>query len=145
MTGSTAERRGNSRLIVSVTRRLWRIDPNSTVRAAGGRQVSLAGLTEKQLQPETQADSGNPVTTSYTVFKTTNFGPGQVSTGWDYASGEADIPRDQHCFFLMNVDGAQRALRVDIGEDGRQLAPKRRVPNVNFNDAYRLCTWFTAS
>ena len=67
------------------------------------------------------------------------------STGWVYASGEADIPQHQICYFLMNVDGAQRDLRVNIGEDGRQLAPKRRVPNVNFNDAYRLCTWFSAT
>jgi hypothetical protein len=122
---------------------LLRIDPNSTLRAVGDPQASRAGLTERQLQPEAQADSGNRVTTSYTVFKTTNFGPGQVSTGWDYANGEADTPRDQYCFFLMNLDGSQRALRVDIGVDGRQLVPKRRLPNVNFNDAYRLCTWFS--
>lgn len=124
---------------------LLRIDPNSTLRAVSEPQSSGAGLTEQQLQPEAQANSGNPVTTSYTVFKTTNFGPGQVSTGWVYASGEADIPQHQICYFLMNVDGAQRDLRVNIGEDGRQLAPKRRVPNVNFNDAYRLCTWFSAT
>jgi hypothetical protein len=124
---------------------LLRIDPNSTVRAVSEPQLSRAGLTEQQLQPEAQADSGNPVTTSYSVFKTANYGPGQVSTSWDYASGEADMPQHQACFFLMNVDGAQRDLRIDIGEDGRQLAPNRRLPNVNFNDAYRLCSWFGAS
>ena len=74
---------------------LLRIDPNSTIRAVSDPQASRAGLTEQQLQPEAQADSGNPVTTSYTVFKTTNYGPGQVSTGWDYASGEADTPQHQ--------------------------------------------------
>jgi hypothetical protein len=125
-------------------RSLLRIDPNSTVRAVAGPPSLGAGLTEQQLQPEAQADSGNPVTTSYTVFKTTEYGPGQVSTSWSYASGEADVPEEQSCFFLMNV-GGQRGLRVDIGENGRQLAPKRRIPNVNFNDAYRLCTWFSAT
>jgi hypothetical protein len=124
---------------------LLHIDPNSSVRAVSDPQLSRAGLTEQQLQPEAQADSGNPVTTSYSVFKTTNYGLGQVSTSWDYASGEADIPQHQACFFIVNVDGAQRDLRVDIGENGRQLAPKRRLPNVNFHDAYRLCTWFSAT
>jgi hypothetical protein len=124
---------------------LLRIDPNSTVKAVSESHSSPAGLTEQQLQPEAQADSGNPVTTSYTVFKTTNFGPGRVSTGWTYASGEADIPQHQYCFFVMNVDGGQRDLRVDIGEEGRQLVPKRRLQNINFNDAYRLCSWFSAT
>jgi hypothetical protein len=124
---------------------LLRIDPNSTVRAVGDSQVSRAGLTEQQLQPEAHADSGNPVTTSYTVFQTTKYGPGEISTSWTYSGGEAETPQRQSCYFQMNVDGAQRNLRVNIGEDGRQPAPKRRIPNVDFNDAYRLCTWFSGT
>jgi hypothetical protein len=92
-----------------------------------------------------QVDSGNPVTTSYTVFRSTKYGPGEVWTGWTYSDGEAQIPEAQYCYFTMYIDRSQRGLRIDIGKDGRQLAPMRRVPNVNFNDAYRLCTWFNAT
>jgi hypothetical protein len=42
-----------------------RIDPNSSIRAVSEPQSSRVGLTEQQLQHEAQADSGNPVTTSY--------------------------------------------------------------------------------
>lgn len=39
---------------------LLRIDPNSTIRAVGDPQASRAGLTEKQLQPEAQAEFRKP-------------------------------------------------------------------------------------
>jgi hypothetical protein len=122
-----------------------RIDPNSSIRAVSEPQSSRVGLTEPATSARGAGRFRKPCDNKLRVLRTSKYGPGEVLTGWKYSDGEAQIPEDQYCYFTLNVDGAQRDLRIDIGKDGRQLAPIRRVPNVNFNDAYRLCTWFNAT
>jgi hypothetical protein len=58
------------------------------------------------------------------------------------ANGEAMAPQYQYCYYRQSIDGEQTALKIAIGENGRQLTPTRTIPNVDFNTAYRLCTWF---
>src|SRR5262249_14601877 len=59
-----------------------KLDPNSSVRVIGDLKIDLPQPTKQQLQVDTRGANNELPFTSYTIFRSTPYGKGEVVTGW---------------------------------------------------------------
>lgn len=97
--------------------------------------------TEAQLGTGGSQKGSASVNTAFTVFKTAAFGPGQVVTGWNFATSEQKSPQHQYCYYSEQIDGTSK-VTIDLGENGRPAANVRARPGMDPILAYATCVWF---
>jgi hypothetical protein len=104
----------------------------------------LAGSrpTEQQLAPDAKPVSNAKPVTDYTVFKTVQFGEGEVVTGWTFKSSEDSLPSRQYCYYTHeSTTDDNMSLRYNIAIDGTRMPSGRGMP-VNIEQAFANCVWF---
>lgn len=116
-----------------------KLDPNAKVRI-DGLQQAFPRPTEEQLRGTGKSSPAN-VVTNYTVFKSVDFGKGEVVTGWNFTSSEQSSPSRQYCYFSTNVED-QVQVRVDLAADGRALPMKKPPAGFDVAAALSQCIWF---
>ena len=83
-----------------------RLDPNSSVRVIG--DIKMPQPSTQQLQIDTTSGSDGLPFTSYTIFKSVQYGSGLVETGWAYDLSDTMRPKFQFCYYRENLDKAWR-------------------------------------
>jgi len=119
-----------------------KLDPNSAIRVVGDLKYIPPQPSKQQLQ-ENATSRGNELPfTSYTVFKSTNFGAGQITTGWQFDLSDPTRPRWQYCHYRQDISKG-KAIKYTIASDGKPHppAPLARLP-FNFNAALSNCIGF---
>jgi hypothetical protein len=119
-----------------------KLDPSSSVRVVGDFKIPQP--SQRQLQADASTANNELPFTSYTVFRTVNFGPGAViETGWFYNLSDTTRPRSQYCYYKQALD-VGFVGRIRIAEDG---SPQRPSPLIKlpfkFEEALANCSWFS--
>jgi hypothetical protein len=117
------------------------LDPNASVRIVG--DIKIPKPSPEQLQVNTPNGSDELPFTSYTIFKTVNYGSGNVETGWAYDLSDTMRPKYQYCFYTQAFDKGL-AGRIALAENGfpRKSSTSGRLP-FDFEDAVANCIWFS--
>jgi hypothetical protein len=77
-----------------------KLDPNSSVRVAG--DIKMPQPSNRQLQPNIMSGDRLPFT-SYTIFRSVEYGSGRVETGWQYDLSDTTRPRSQYCSYIETI------------------------------------------
>jgi hypothetical protein len=119
-----------------------RVDPSTTVKVAGKNDDVLPppALPPVQTTPSLQSK----VITQYTIFKTVQFGKGQVVTGWIFADSNQANPANQYCYYSEKADDTI-AVRTDLGTNRTMLNNLKPRPDMDLIAAYNSCIWFSGS
>lgn len=120
------------------------IDPNASVRlqeppAPPPPPAAPAPNNAQRSGPMTDRN-GQPVATSYTVFKTVPYRGGEVTTGYQFLSG-SDVPHRQYCYFIMRSPGGT-AQQTDLAVNGAYRSPTNVQRGLDARDAASNCIWF---
>jgi hypothetical protein len=132
------------------------LNPDAQVIARGTLTVDqLDTTTRHELDSVTRdfnkyppkTDDGLSITREVTVFTTVNIplstNHAQVVTGWQFPNGKEGTPTAQYCYYsTINPDNS--LLQYDLGFNGTaspvEHTPRDKVPN--FDDQFKLCSWF---
>jgi hypothetical protein len=116
------------------------LDPNSSVRVIG--DVKMPQPSSRQLQPDIRSGDVLPFT-SYTIFRSIDYGAGRVETGWNFELSDTSRPRSQYCSYIQDVTkGAQ--IKDVIAVNGVERPPAPNASRTyNFIDAVAKCIWFS--
>lgn len=122
-----------------------RLDPNSTIRVVGDLKYDVPQPSKQQLQVAANVGGEELPFTSYTIFKSTKYGIGDVVTGWSYALSDPIRPKHQYCYYRQTVaKGA--TYKHTIATNG---FPKRPSPltklSFDFDGAVANCIWFSGA
>jgi hypothetical protein len=117
-----------------------RLDPNSSVRVVG--DIKVPQPSTRQLQPNARSGDQLPFT-SYTIFRSVEYGQGRVETGWNYDLSDTTRPRSQYCSYIQSVaKGAQ--IKDVIAVNGLPRKPPVQVKaSFDFDGALLNCIWFS--
>ena len=120
-----------------------KLDPNSAIRVVGDLKYDLPQPSKQQLQEDATSKRSELPFTSYTVFKSTNFGAGKVETGWDFDLSDPTRPKWQYCYYKQGISMG-KAVRYAIAADGIPHPPSAltKLP-FNFDAALSNCIWFS--
>jgi hypothetical protein len=118
-----------------------RLDPNASVHVVG--DIKIPKPSDEQLQVNTPNASDELPFTSYTIFKTVNYGSGSVVTGWEYDLTDTMRPKNQYCYYRQTLDKGL-AGKISLAENGfpRKPSSSVRLP-FNFDEAVANCIWFS--
>lgn len=118
-----------------------KVDPTSFVRVVG--DVKTPQPSKKQLQENlTTAQLEMPFTT-YTIFRSVNFGLGRVETGWHFDLSNTTRPKSQYCSYIQSIEKGAQAKYL-IAANGSQLtqASSSKIA-FNLDAAVANCIWFS--
>ena len=123
------------------------IDPNASIRVQEppapppppAAPAAPAPNNAQRSGPMTDRN-GQPVATSYTVFKTVPYRGGEVTTGYQFLSG-SDVPHRQYCYFIMRSPGGT-AQQTDLAVNGAYRSPTNVQRGLDARDAASNCIWF---
>jgi hypothetical protein len=120
-----------------------KLDPNSAIRVVGDLKYNLPQPSKQQLQEEATSRRNELPFTSYTIFKSTNFGAGEVVTGWVFDLSDPTRPNGQYCFYKQVISKG-KAIKYTIAADGIPHPPSAlaKLP-FNFDAALSNCIWFS--
>jgi hypothetical protein len=117
-----------------------KLDPNSIVRVAG--DIKMPQPSNRQLQPNAMSGDQLPFTT-YTIFRSVDFGAGRVETGWNFDLSDTTRPRSQYCGYIESVtSSAQVKDLIAVNGVARRPATSTK-PTFNFDGALANCVWFS--
>jgi hypothetical protein len=118
-----------------------RLDPNASVRVVG--DIKMPTPSPEQLRVNTPNESDELPFTSYTIFKTVNYGSGAVQSGWAYDLSDTTRPKYQYCVYRQAFDKGL-AGKISLAENGfpRKPPSAERLP-FNFDEAVANCIWFS--
>jgi len=117
-----------------------KLDPNSSVRVVG--DVKVPQPSSRQLQPNARSGDQLPFT-SYTIFRSVEFGSGRVETGWSYDLSDTTRPRSQYCSYIQSISkGAQIKDMIAVNSFPRRPAPQVKA-SFDFDGALANCIWFS--
>jgi hypothetical protein len=124
---------------------LVKLDPSSAIRVIGDLKYDLPQPSKQQLQADATSRSHGLPFTSYTVFKSTNFGAGQVETGWNFDLSDPIRPKSQFCSYRQSISKG-KAIKYTIAVDGaaRQPSPLAKL-SFDFDEALSNCIWFSGA
>jgi hypothetical protein len=119
-----------------------KLDPNSSVRVVG--DLKMPQPSQHQLQADAPTGNNELPFTSYTVFRTVNFGPGTViETAWLYDLSDTTRPRYQSCHYRQAFDeGLAGKIRIAVNGSPQRPSPLIRLP-FKFEEALANCSWFS--
>jgi len=117
-----------------------KLDPNSSVRVVG--DLKMPQPSAYQLQPDIKSGDQLPFT-SYTIFRSVDFGAGRVETGWNFDLSDTTRPQIQYCSYIQTIaKGAQ--IKDVIAVNGISRRPLGKMPvQFNFDGAVSNCAWFS--
>jgi hypothetical protein len=134
-------RLANGQTIKLDERATVRLDPNSSIRVVG--DLKMPQPSEEQLQRDRTSENDYLPFTSYTIFKTVNYGSGAVETGWNYDLSDTMRPKYQYCFYKQGF-AKGLAGRISLAENGFPRKPSSSVKlPFNFDEAVANCIWFS--
>ena len=117
-----------------------KLDPNASVRVVG--DVTMPRPSTYQLQPDVMSGDQLPFT-SYTIFRSVNFGSGRVETGWNFDLSDTTRPKIQYCSYIQSIaKGAQVKDVIAINGVPRRPSGTTRA-QFNFDGAVSNCVWFS--
>jgi hypothetical protein len=133
------------------------LDPGSVTVAPGGLvslqpdAVSLASASMRDIARKLQQDaaasdkSGRPAPTfdEVTAFHETDFGKGEVVSGWKYHSSDNfAAPYDQYCYYGETEKHNNLQRNLQLASNG-QLADNLVNPfDIDVHEAFKLCAWY---
>lgn len=121
-------------------RAVVKLDPNSSVRVVG--DIKMPQPSAYQLQKDEMNGDQLPFTT-YTIFRSIDFGAGRVETGWNFDLSDTTRPKTQYCSYIQ---------RIAKGTDVKDVIAINGVPHrpstgtrisYNFDGAVTNCVWFS--
>jgi hypothetical protein len=123
------------------------LDPKATVKLDPNAVVNVRGnvVASEATTPRFPKDPTSPdprVVTGYTIFKTVEYGKGEVHTGWEFSSSEETSPHNEFCYYSENVrDGIDTTFQ--LATNGQLDPLKGKLPK-SFNqvNAAKNCVWF---
>src|SRR5262249_34095216 len=116
-------------------------DPSYTAKNSKNDDV----LPTPVLPPaQTTPSLPSKVITQYTIFKTVQFGKGQVVTGWSFADSNQAYPANQYCYYSEKANDTI-AVRTDLGTNKTMLSNLKPRPDIDLIAAYNSCVWFSGS
>jgi hypothetical protein len=115
------------------------LDPKSSVRVIGDLKVDMPQPSRQQLQVDTTSRSDELPFTNYTIFRSVDFGAGEVVTGWNYELSDRLRPKAQYCYFK---ERKSLALKYTIAFNGSPQLPSTKPP-FDFDKAVANCIWFS--
>jgi len=119
-----------------------KLDPNSSVRVVG--DIKMPQPSNRQLQPNTMSGDRLPFT-SYTIFRSVEYGSGRVETGWNYDLSDATRPRSQYCSYIQTF-GKSAHVKDLIAVNGYPRRPSPLVKtSCDFDGALANCVWFSGA
>jgi hypothetical protein len=122
-----------------------RLDPKSSVRVVGDLKLDVPQPSRRQLQLDTTTRSDELPFTNYTIFKSIDYGSGEVVTGWNFDLSDTTRPKSQYCYYSQ---------AVERGLDFRQIIATNRTPlrptaqaktKFDFDAALSNCIWFSGA
>lgn len=117
-----------------------KLDPNSSVKVVG--DVKIPQPSAYQLQKDEMSGDQLPFTT-YTIFRSENFGAGRVETGWNFDLSDTTRPKNQYCSYFQPIaKGSEVKDLIAVNGVPRPPSPKTRV-HFNFYGAVGKCVWFS--
>lgn len=117
------------------------IAQDKPLQVAGEITANMPRPTGAQMAPTSRPASNAKAVTNYTIFKTVDFPPGQVVTGWRFDDSTQETPSHQYCYYNRTIEENADAA-IYIGYDGNFKQP-RHVPNgVNITTAFQNCVWY---
>jgi hypothetical protein len=120
---------------------LWPLYPS--VRVAG--DLKMPQPSNQQLQVDTTSQSNELPFTSYTIFKTVNYGSGVVESGWSYDLSDTMRPKFQHCQYRQSLDKGV-AGKFALAVNGFPLRPSSLARlSFNFDEALANCIWVSGT
>jgi hypothetical protein len=122
-----------------------KLDPNSSIRVVGDLKYDVPQPSKQQLQEDTTSRDNELPFTSYTIFKSTNYGAGQVETGWGFDLSDPIRPKYQYCSYRQNVSKG-KVIKYTIAINGTPRPPSPLAKLVfNFDGALSNCIWFSGA
>jgi hypothetical protein len=119
------------------------LDPTSAIRVIGDLKVDVPRPSQQQLQLDTTSKAEELPLTNYTIFRTTRFGAGVVTTGWDFDLSDTNRPRRQFCYYEQDLDrGVQARYTIAINGQQRRLSELSKL-SFDFDGALLNCSWFS--
>jgi hypothetical protein len=120
-----------------------KLDPSSSMRVVGDLKYDLPQPSKQQLQEDTTSKGHELPFTSYTVFKSTNYGAGQVETGWNFDLSDPIRPKKQYCNYRQTISKG-KAVKYTIAVDGTPHPPSPLAKlSFKFDEALSNCIWFS--
>lgn len=117
-----------------------RLDPNSSVRVIG--DLKMPQPSAYQLQPDIMSGDQLPFT-SYTIFRSVNFGAGRVETGWSFDLSDTTRPKTQYCSYIQTIaKGAQTKDVIAVNGVASRPTDATKI-RFNFDGAVANCVWFS--
>jgi hypothetical protein len=116
------------------------LDPNASVRIVG--DLKILQPSKQQLQIDNRSENDVLPFTSYTIFKTVNYGSGVVETGWAYDLSYTARPKYQYCQYRQALDKGVFG-KVSLAVNGYPRRPSN-LTKLSFNfDGACECIWFS--
>jgi hypothetical protein len=122
-----------------------KLDPNSSIRVVGDLKYDVPQPSKQQLQEDVMVGDHELPFTSYTIFKSTNYGVGTVVTGWEFDLSDPIRPKFQHCYYTQSIaKGAAYKYTIAANGTPRNPSPLAKL-SFNFDGAVSNCIWFSGA
>jgi len=122
-----------------------KLDPNSSVRVVGDLKYDIPQPSKQQLQEDATIGDHELPFTSYTIFKTTDYGSGSVVSGWAFDLSDTTKPRFQYCYYTQTIaKGAAYKYTIASNNSPVKPPPLAKLP-FNFEGALSNCIWFSGA
>src|SRR5262249_3968088 len=118
---------------------ILKLDPNSSVRVVG--DIKIPQPSPHQLQQELKSGNELPFT-SYTIFRSVEFGSARVETGWNFELSDTTRPKTQYCSYIQDTGRGAR-IRDLIAVNGRPRTANLAHASFDFDKAVANCLWFS--
>lgn len=118
---------------------ILKIDPNSSVRVVG--DIKIPQPSPHQLQRDTMSGDQLPFT-SYTIFRSVDFGPARVETGWNFDLSDTTRPKTQYCSYIQEAGKGAR-IKDLIAVNGLPRRSAVSHASFDFDKAVANCIWFS--
>jgi hypothetical protein len=120
-----------------------KLDPNSTVRVTGDLKVDIPQPSKEQLQLDATSAAKDIPFTRYTIFKSTGFGAGTVTTAWSYDLADPTRPTGQRCYYEQTLGKGISVNQTLAFDAAPRRPPASKKLSFDFDGAVASCIWFS--
>jgi hypothetical protein len=122
-----------------------KLDPKSSVRVVGDLKLDIPQPSRQQLQLDTMSRSDELPFTNYIIFKSIDYGGGEVVTGWNFDLSDTIRPKSQVCYYNQHVEKGL-GVRQIIAVNKAPLRPATPAKTkFDFDTALSNCIWFSGA
>jgi hypothetical protein len=114
---------------------------NSSVRIISN--FNIPKPSSRQLHVDTTSKRSELPFTEYTIFKSVEFGKGEVVTGWNYDLSDTVRPKSQSCYFTQELNGGVAAKYVIAVNNTPERPSDLTTVRFDFDGALKNCIWFS--